>query len=96
MNSKDDFLVTADAQLFLLQSKVNLLKARAKGTDLETKPEYNKFLNELMQKQDVAKEKVRQLESAENDVWKDLKKGANKALNDLDHAITEAASVFGK
>ena len=96
MKSRDDFLVSADAQLFLLQSKVNLLKARAKDTDLEAKPEYNKFLNELMAKQDVAKEKVRQLENAGEDARGDLKKGANNALRDLDLAIMEAASIFGK
>ena len=96
MSSKEDFLVSADAQLFLLQSKVNLLKLNARNADLETKAEFNEFLNELTTKQEVAKEKVRRLENAGDDAWKDLKKGANQALRELDNAIMEVTSRFGK
>jgi hypothetical protein len=83
-----------DAQLKEWSAEIALLKAKADKAKAEVKIEYYKTLETLQGKQDVARTKLKELRSAGDDAWEDVKAGAEKVWTEIKAVFQNAASRF--
>jgi len=83
-----------DAQLQEWSAEIALLKAKADKAKAEVKIEYYKTLETLQGKQDVARTKLRELRSAGDEAWEDVKAGAENVWTEIKALIQNAASRF--
>lgn len=83
-----------DAQLREWSAEIALLKAKADKAKAEVKIEYYKTLETLQGKQDVARTKLRELRSAGDDAWEDVKTGAENVWAEIKALIQNATSRF--
>ena len=83
-----------DAQLKEWSAEIALLKAKADKAKAEVKIEYYKTLETLQGKQDVARTKLKELRSAGDDAWEDVKAGAENVWTEIKIVFQNAASRF--
>ena len=83
-----------DAQLKEWSAEIALLKAKADKAKAEVKIEYYKTLETLQGKQDVARTKLKELQSAGDDAWEDVKAGAENVWTEIKAVFQNAASRF--
>ena len=83
-----------DAQLGELSAQIVLLKAKADKAKAEVKIEYYKTIENLQGKQDAARTKFLELRTVSDDVWEDIKAGAENVLDDVKTAFNRAISRF--
>ena len=83
-----------DAQLKEWSAEIALLKAKAEKAKAEVKIEYYKTLETLHGKQDVARTKLKELRSAGDDAWEDVKAGAENVWTEIKAVFQNAASRF--
>jgi hypothetical protein len=83
-----------DAQLKEWSAEIALLKAKADKAKAEVKIEYYKTLETLQGKQDVARTKLKELRSAGDDAWEDVKAGAENVWTEIKALFQNAASRF--
>lgn len=83
-----------DAQLNEWSAEIALLKAKADKAKAEVKIEYYKTLETLQGKQDVARTKLKELRSAGDDAWEDVKAGAETVWTEIKAVFQNAASRF--
>ena len=82
------------AQLKEWSAEIALLKAKADKARAEVKIEYYKTLETLQGKQDVARTKLKELRSAGDDAWEDVKAGAENVWTEIKAVFQNAASRF--
>lgn len=83
-----------EAQLKEWNAEIALLKAKADKAKAEVKIEYYKTIETLQGKQDVARTKLRELRSAGDDAWEDVKAGAENIWTEIKSVFKNAASRF--
>jgi len=83
-----------DAQLKEWSAEIALLKAKADKAKAEVKIEYYKTLETLQGKQDVARTKLKELRSAGDDAWEDVKAGVENVWTEIKAVFQNAASRF--
>ena len=83
-----------DAQLKEWSAEIALLKAKADKAKAEVKIEYYKTIETLQGKQDVAGTKLKELRSAGDDAWEDVKAGAENVWTEIKTVFQNAASRF--
>ena len=83
-----------DAQLKEWSAEIALLKAKAGKAKAEVKIEFYKTLETLQGKQDVARTKLKELRSAGDDAWEDVKEGAENVWTEIKAVFQNAASRF--
>jgi hypothetical protein len=83
-----------DAQLKEWGAEIALLKAKADKARADVKIEYYKTLETLQGKQDVARTKLKELRSAGDDAWEDVKTGAENVWTEIKAVFQNAASRF--
>jgi|SRR5579875_182797 len=84
------------AELDRLNGQIAELKAKAAKQSAKTRTEINREIRELNKKSEVARGKLRQLETSSSGAWKDMKKGVDAAMEDLESSYKRAASQFNK
>ena len=74
----------------------NIVKLRDKGRDLkdQAKANWDQKMAELETKREAARQKLVEVGHANAEAWKDVKKGAQSAWDDLDKAFHDAAHEF--
>lgn len=92
--TKEEFQKKLDAQLSELDAKIANL--REKGRDLkdDAKANWDRKMTELETKREAARVKLAEVGRSSEEAWKDIKKGAESAYNDLDKAFRDAAKEF--
>ena len=83
-----------DAQLKEWNAQITLFKAKAKNDEADAKIDYYKTIEALERKQDEAKTKLKELQTAGDEAWEALKTGAEKAWAEVKTAYHDAASKF--
>jgi hypothetical protein len=83
-----------DAQLKEWNAQIDLLKAKADKAKAEAKIDYYKTIDALQHKQEEARTKLKELKTAGDEAWEDVKKGAEKAWAEIKTAYKDAASRF--
>jgi hypothetical protein len=83
-----------DAQLKEWNAQITLLRAKAKNAKAGAKVDYYKTIDTLEHKQDKAKTKLQELQTAGDEAWEAVKTGAEKAWAEVKTAYHDAASRF--
>ena len=83
-----------DAQLEEWNAQLALLRARAAKARAGAKVEYNKTIEALQRRNDEARAKLHELETASDEAWEDIKTGAEKAWAEVKTAFHDAVSKF--
>lgn len=96
MNKKQAYEEKLSAQLDEWNAKIDVLKAKASKAESSAKVDYYETIEDLQQKSNAAKEKLKKLQSASDDAWEDLKEGIENAWSDFRAAIKSATSRFEK
>ena len=83
-----------DAQLKEYNAQIALLKAKAENAKADARIDYYKTIEALEQKQDKAKTKLQELQTAGDEAWEAVKTGAEKAWAEVKTAYHDAVSKF--
>jgi hypothetical protein len=94
MSTKEAYKQKIEAELELAQAKLAEFKAKAKSSAADTRIKYSKQVDELEQKVDATKVKLKELGDASDDAWEQLKVGVESAWDALSTAIRNAAAKF--
>ena len=94
MSTKEAYKQKIEAELELAQAKLAEFKAKAKNSAADTRIKYSKQVDELEQKVDATKVKLKELGEASDDAWEQLKVGVESAWDALSTAIRNAAAKF--
>jgi hypothetical protein len=93
-DKKKAFEEKFDAQLKEWSAEIARLKVKANRAKAEVKIEYYKTLETLQVKQDAARTKLKELRSAGDDAWEDVKAGAENVWTEIKTILQSAASRF--
>jgi mevalonate kinase len=94
MSTKEAYKQKIEAELELAQAKLAEFKAQAKSSAADTRIKYSKQVDELEQKVDATKVKLKELGEASEDAWEQFKDGVESAWGALSAAIRNAAAKF--
>jgi chromosome segregation ATPase len=94
MSTKEAYKQKIEAELELAQAKLAKFKAQSKSSAAEARIKYAKQIDELEQKFDATKTKLKELGEASDDAWEHLKDGLESAWGALSAAIRNAAAKF--
>jgi len=94
MSTKEAYKQKMEAELELAQAKLAEFKAQAKRSAADARIKHAKQADELEQKVDVTKAKLKELGEASDDAWEQLKVGVESAWGALSAAIRNAAAKF--
>jgi hypothetical protein len=85
-----------EAQLKEWNAEITLFNARADKAKVEAKIEYYKLIETLQGKQDTARMKLQELRTSDDDVWEDIRTGAENVLSEVTTAFKSVAERFEK
>lgn len=98
METKDSYLKKMKAKFDDLNYKWNIerekLEAKAEHAKVEVKKNFEQSLINLQQRREHMGQKLDQIDNAGEEVWTNIKEGADKAWNSLNEAIKKARSYF--
>jgi uncharacterized phage infection (PIP) family protein YhgE len=94
MGKKEAYKQKMAAELELAQAKLAKLKAQATNSAAGVRLRYANLVDELEQKLDATKTKLKELGAASDDAWEELKDGVESAWGSLSAAIRNAAAKF--
>jgi hypothetical protein len=94
MNKKAAYQEKWEAELRILNAKINELEAKADKVRAEAKLEYAKGLEAVKAKQKDVKKKILEIKKVGSEAGEDLKAGIESALYDLKKAVNSAVSRF--
>ncbi len=93
---KKTYVEKAEAQMREWGAEIDLLRAKVEKAGAEAKSKYLEQVQELKNKQEVARQKLNELKESGDEAWGDFKKGVEEALGDMKAALKQAASRFKK
>lgn len=94
MSSRDKYVRKMQAKLEEWNAEIDTLSAKAGEATADAKNAYNKQIDSLKVKQADARQKIEELQQAEESAWEDLKSGIERAWTALGEAIDSARSRF--
>jgi len=94
MSTKEAYKQKIEAELELAQAKLAEFKAQAKSSAADSRIKHAKQVDELEQKVDATKAKLKELGEASDDAWEQLKVGVETAWGALSAAIRNVAAKF--
>ena len=83
-----------DAQVNEWSAQITLLKAKAENAKADAKIDYYKSIEALEHKQGEAKAKLKELKTAGDEAWEDVKAGLEKSWSEVKTAYHDAVSKF--
>lgn len=94
MTEKQAFQQRLEMQLREWDAKLEELKSKAQDAKTEIQSDYEKQLEILTSKRDMARTKALELRQRTEGAWKDLKGGTEKAWDEMRKALDHIASRF--
>lgn len=94
MSTKDAYKQKREAELELAQAKVAEFKARAKNLTADARLRHAKQVDELEQKVDATKAKLKELGEANETTWEQLKDGVEHMWGTLQSALKDTVTNF--
>ncbi len=96
MNTKDAYTQKIEAELELVQAKLAEFKARAKSLTADARIQHAKQVDDLEQRVDAMKAKLKELGNASEDAWEQLKDGVENTWGTLQSAVQDIVTNFKK
>ena len=72
-----------DAQLAQWKAEIDVLKAKAKRTEVDARVNYDQVVDALQRKHDEAGNHLRKLKTAGDDAWESVKVGTDKIWSEF-------------
>ena len=94
MESRDAYVKKMQAKLDEWNADIAKLEAKAQGAKADAQAGYNQQIENLKSKREEAAGKLKEMQSAGDDAWEDLKAGIEMAWDSLGSAVTSAFSRF--
>ena len=91
---KSDFVKQLEAKLEKWDAKVRELRAKADQADAEAREQYYSQLRDVEDRRDNLRSKKEEVQRASEESWKDIKQGAERALDEVKDAFDRAKSRF--
>ncbi len=99
MDDKSVYRQKLEARLEQWRAEIDNLAAKIvearMDARMDARIEYQKQLEAIREKQEEARIKLEELETAQGEAWKDLKNGIERVWDDLGTAVEKAAKRFG-
>lgn len=95
-NEKKSYMQKLADKIIEWDKKLDELKAQGDETASVMKEDYVKLTEDLKTKKKEAEAKIKELKEVSGEGWVELKKGAEKAANELSDAFDKALSKFKK
>jgi predicted nucleic acid-binding Zn-ribbon protein len=94
MNEKNAYLQKLSEQLMHKEAELDKLKARVSAAKEDIRVELLKEIEDLHAKKEAAKGKIKQLQEAGDDMWDDVKAGAENSWSELRAAFSKVYSTL--
>ena len=94
MSDKNAYEQKLEAQLKIWQAEMDKLRAQAEKASADARLQYDKQMSELAGYQKQGKEKLRELQDANEQAWVDMRQGMEKAWDDMTKAWKDAMSRY--
>lgn len=91
MDKNEAYKQKIEAELELVQAKLAEYKAQMKISAADAHLKYGRSVDEIEQKLDATKAKLKELSEAGEDAWEDVKERVESAWETLRTAVAEAA-----
>ena len=94
MSTKEAYKQRIDAELALVQTKFDEFKAQGMRYTADARIRHTRHVNELEQKFQATKEKLRELGEADEHVWEQLKDGVEGMWTILQSTLEDTVTTF--
>jgi DNA polymerase IIIc chi subunit len=94
MEEKESYLQTLEHQLQERDAEIVDLKEKADQAKADSKTELFTQIDELHKKTEMARDKLKQLQAADDGAWDDVKVGVEKSWHELKSAFSNAKARF--
>ena len=95
MDEKSVYREKLEARLDQWRAEIDKLQAKAAEAGADARKEYQDQVDALRAQQEEARQKLKDLDEATGDAWKNLKSGIEKAWDDLGDSVKNATERFG-
>jgi LPS O-antigen subunit length determinant protein (WzzB/FepE family) len=92
--TKEEFQAKLENHLNELDAKISNLRQKGRDMKEQTKANWDQKMTELETKRKAANAKLDEVGHSSAEAWKDVRKGAQSAYDDLDKAFRDAAKEF--
>lgn len=96
IEDKDLYIQQLEAKLKEWNAKIEKHKAQMEQASIETKAHYRLTIKNLEEKVAEGQEKLSELKESNSNAWKEIKKGVDRAVDDIKHAFEKAKTKFKK
>jgi hypothetical protein len=96
MEDNKTYLKRIADKLVEWDAKIEDLKKKGNEASALVREDYLKIAEDLKTKKQLAEEQIKQLKANSGEGWEEIKKGADKAINDLTDAVDKALLKFKK
>lgn len=94
MSTKEAYKKKIEAELELAQAKLAEFKARAKSLTADARIKHARQVDELEQKSNATKARLKELGEASEESWERLKEGVENTWGALQSALQNVATKF--
>ena len=94
MSEKNAYQEKLEAQLDIWQAEIDKLRAKADQASADARLQYDKQVDELVKYQKTGKQKLRELQDANEQAWHDMRHGMEQAWDDMMKAWKAAMSRY--
>jgi len=94
MTDKNLYMEKAKARLEQWNAEIDKMKAKAHEAEADAKIKYQEQIEEMRKHRDEAELKMQEIAAANEDAWKDMKAGFDKAWDGVSDAFSKAMSRF--
>jgi Skp family chaperone for outer membrane proteins len=92
--TREEFQTKLDARLNELDAEIAKLREKGRDRKDEAKAKWDQKMTELETKRDAARAKLAEVGRSSAEAWKDVRKGAQSAWDDLDKAFRDASREY--
>ncbi|MFN3954384.1 MAG: hypothetical protein ACK4LQ_08010 [Pararhodobacter sp.] len=94
MDDKDQYVEKAKARLDQWNADIDKLQAQAAEARADARIAYERQIAELRKQRDEAEAKLKEVNAASGEAWRDMKAGFDKAWDNASSAFDKAMSRF--
>ena len=92
--TKEEFQKKLEARLNAMGAEITKLREKGRGLKNEAKANWDRKMAELKTKRQAASARLAEVGHSSAEAWKDVRKGAQSAWNDLNKAFRDASKKF--
>jgi hypothetical protein len=92
--TREEFQKKLDTRLKELDAQIATLREKGRDRKDEAKAKWDRNMTELETRRAAARAKLAEVNNSSADAWKDVRKGAQAAWDELDKAFRDAAREF--